>query len=253
MKAVNSVSPKDSLYSKSVLKTLKILDLFKENDELGIKDISTATNIPPSTVQRMVNTLVMRQYLQKSNEGQKYRVGMAIFDISNNGNDLSDRLDTAKRYMEEFTAKTRENINLAVLRGYHVIYMTKVDSLEILRPDFIVGERYPAFNTSLGRCMLAYQPWQKVQTLYEEQDHTQIPLETFKEIFEEVRKNGYATEDEQFQPGLWCTAAPVRDRSGRVIAALSTCIPKLRLDPERQKQMSIEIMGVAKKVSDAIG
>lgn len=252
MKAVNRVNPKDSLYSKSVLKTLKILDLFKENDELGIKDIAEATEIPPSTVQRMVNTLVMRQYLQKSGENQKYRVGLAIFDISNNGNDLSDRLDRAKQYMESFTEKTRENINFAIMRGYRVMYMTKVDSPEILRPDFKVGKLYPGFNSALGRCMLAYQPWSRVKLLYEEQGDIALPLSAFEEIFSEVRENGYATEDEQFQRGLWCTAAPVRDSSGRVIAAISTCIPKLRLDEERQKEMSREIVEVAKKVSEAI-
>jgi IclR family KDG regulon transcriptional repressor len=244
---------KETSYSKSVLKTLEILDQFKESDELGITDLAEATGIPPSTVQRMVNTLVMKQYLQKSLSRRKYCPGTSLFAISSRAEKIGGKLELVKQCMEEFTSETHENINFAVLSGAHVTYIMKVDSPELLKPDFQIGVSYPAFTTSLGRCMLAYEPWEKVKQLYDMQSYKEISKEDFRALFKEVRKNGYATESEQFQPGLWCTAAPVIDSDGKVIAALSTCIPLLRLDDKRKKRMCGRIVDAARSVSEVMG
>lgn len=244
---------RNTSYSKAVLKTLIILDQFKESDELGIKELADATDIPPSTVQRMVNTLVMKQYLQKSLSKRKYCPGTSLFEISARAKNVSGRIELAKEYMKEFTAETRENINYAVLKGSQVTYLAKVDSPELLRPNFQVGKLYPAFNTSLGRCLLAYKPWSRVEAMYDRLPNKNISKEKFHALLKEVRRKGYATEREQFRPGLWCAAAPVRDSEGEVIAALSTCIPILRLDAEREKIMCRRIVDTAKSVSVVMG
>lgn len=242
---------KDTLYSKSVLKTLNILEQFSDNDEMGIKDLSEATGIPPSTVQRMVNTLVMKQYLQKGSN-QKYHLGFAFFNIRSRYMDVGSRIDAAKKIMERYTEKTLENINLAALRGSSIVYVTKVDSPHVLRPSFEIGKPYPVVNTSLGRSLISELPWEEVTRIYDDQDNPLISLDDLRVVLEGVRKNGFATEDEQFQKGLWCTSAPVRDESGQIIAAISTCVPKSRLDEARQKELSKEISETAKAISKAM-
>ena len=73
-----------SSYSTSLLKTLSILDQFAKNDELGIKELSVSTGIPASTVQRIVNTLVMRQYLEQNPYTLKYSLGIALYNLCGN-------------------------------------------------------------------------------------------------------------------------------------------------------------------------
>lgn len=232
---------KETSFSKSILKTLSILEQYSKADELGIKELSESTGIPASTVQRIVNTLVMKQYLVQNPHTLKYQLGIAFFNISSRYSNSRDWVEVAKAHMEEQVEKTQETVNLAILQGKSVIYLTKVDSPHILRPNFTVGTAYPALNTALGRCLLAYQPWDKVERMIRLQPNFNKDINEFHEMLEEVERNGYATEDEEFQPGLFCIAAPVWDANDRVVAAISTSIPKIRLD-ERNKENIIGMM-----------
>lgn len=163
--AKGKTAEKETSFSKSILKTLSILEQYSKADELGIKELSESTGIPASTVQRIVNTLVMKQYLVQNPHTLKYQLGIAFFNISSRYSNSRDWVEVAKAHMEEQVEKTQETVNLAILQGKSVIYLTKVDSPHILRPNFTVGTAYPALNTALGRCLLAYQPWDKVERM----------------------------------------------------------------------------------------
>lgn len=239
--AKGKTTEKETSFSKSILKTLSILEQYSKADELGIKELSENTGIPASTVQRIVNTLVMKQYLVQNPHTLKYQLGIAFFNISSRYSNSRDWVEVAKGHMEEQVEKTQETVNLAILQGNSVIYLTKVDSPHILRPNFTVGTAYPALNTALGRCLLAYQPWEKTERMIKLQENFNKDIDTFHKMLEEVEKNGYATEDEEFQPGLFCIAVPVWDANDRVVAAISTSIPKIRLD-ENNKENIIRMM-----------
>ena len=240
---------KETSFSKSILKTLSILEQYSKADELGIKELSESTGIPASTVQRIVNTLVMKQYLVQNPHTLKYQLGIAFFNISSRYSNSRDWVEVAKAHMEEQVEKTQETVNLAILQGKSVIYLTKVDSPHILRPNFTVGTAYPALNTALGRCLLAYQPWDKVERMIRLQPNFNKDINEFHEMLEEVERNGYATEDEEFQPGLFCIAAPVWDANDRVVAAISTSIPKIRLNESNKENIIGMMQSTASQIS----
>lgn len=246
--AKGKLAEKETSFSKSILKTLSILEQYSKADELGIKELSESTGIPASTVQRIVNTLVMKQYLVQNPHTLKYQLGIAFFNISSRYSNSRDWVEVAKAHMEEQVEKTQETVNLAILQGKSVIYLTKVDSPHILRPNFTVGTAYPALNTALGRCLLAYQPWDKVERMIRLQPNFNKDINEFHEMLEEVERNGYATEDEEFQPGLFCIAAPVWDANDRVVAAISTSIPKIRLDESNK----VNIIGMMQSTASQI-
>lgn len=240
---------KETSFSKSILKTLSILEQYSKADELGIKELSESTGIPASTVQRIVNTLVMKQYLVQNPHTLKYQLGIAFFNISSRYSNSRDWVEVAKAHMEEQVERTQETVNLAILQGKSVIYLTKVDSPHILRPNFTVGTAYPALNTALGRCLLAYQPWDKVERMIRLQPNFNKDINEFHEMLEEVERNGYATEDEEFQPGLFCIAAPVWDANDRVVAAISTSIPKIRMDESNKENIIGMMQSTASQIS----
>lgn len=240
---------RDSSFSKSILKTLSILEQYSRADELGIKELSENTGFPASTVQRIVNTLAMKQYLVQNPHSLKYQLGIAFFNISSRYSNSRDWVEVAKHHMEEQAARTQETVNLAILQGKNVIYLTKVDSVHILRPSFNVGTPYSAFNTALGRCLLAYQPWERVTKLYKAQTDTTCGIAEFRSMLEEIEIRGYAIEDEEFQPGLFCIAAPVWDANNRVVAAISTTIPKIRLDEEKIASLITIMQDTASSIS----
>lgn len=248
---------KEDSYGKSILRTLLILEQFNSSTELGIKELSISTGLPASTVQRIVNTLELKNYLMQNPKNDKYRLGIALYNISKSYAENFDWIDSARIHMEKMVEKHKETVNLAILQGQKVVYITKVDSPNILRPNFNVGVQYPAFCTSLGRCLLAHQPSELIDTMLSS------PIEpcTKKSITDpnlmrlelsKIRQSGYAIEDEEFQEGLFCISAPIRGFKGRVMAAISTTIPKYRLDYNKVPEIVKDLVETASNISEVI-
>lgn len=225
---------KEASPSKSIIRTVEVLEQFAIQDELGIKEISEGTGMPASTVQRIVNTLESRNFLKQDAKSLKYRLGMAFFNISGKYSHSNDWIELITGHLEKFVEKHKETANCAILRGYKIAYLTKVDSPHILRPNFTVGTIYPSYCTSLGRSMLAFKQGLDVEDLLAQslEPHERAPgdVAQLRAALDKIRADGYAMEDEEFQPGIFCIGAPVMDANGLAVAAISTSIPKVRLD-----------------------
>lgn len=245
---------KEQSFTQSILRTLLILDQFSAADELGIKDLSVLTKLPQSTVQRIVNTLESRNYLQQNPRTLKYRLGLAFFNISRHYSNSHDWVDSAKVHMEKLVDLHQENVNLATLEGYSVKYLTKAESPHILRPNFPIGiPFFPAACTGLGKCLLAYKKDLNIDEAFARvtnpTEKTILDPLLFTQMLEKVRRDGYALEDEEFQPGLFCIGAPIKDANDSVIAALSTSIPKSRLNVTQLPTLIQDVLNTANAIS----
>lgn len=244
-------------FSKSLVKTLSILEQYGKGSEYGIIELSQNTGIPPSTVQRIVNTLVLKQFLAQNPENLKYRLGISFFNISSRYSNAEDWVEQARVHMEKLVGIHSETVNLAVLYGTKVKYLTKVESPYIVRPNFNVGISYPAINTALGRCLISHLPEREIKelinfsikegSLSEHTDEEEL-VKNLKKIF----LRGYAIEDEEFQKGLFCIAAPIYDRYDNCIAAISTSIPKQRLDFGELPELVKDVKETAEAITDEL-
>ncbi|MDR1796291.1 MAG: IclR family transcriptional regulator [Clostridiales Family XIII bacterium] len=242
--------------SKSIVKALSILDLFAEKDELGVLEIGERTGLPASTVQRIVNSLVSKQYLSQNTANLKYRLGLAFFKIISRYSQKQQWVDVAVPMLEQLAGTYQETVNLGVLRGESIVLLAKVDSPFILRPNFNIGIAYEAANSSLWRCLCAYLPADAAESLITGVKPTTPRSITdpagFRKLFETVRAQGYAIEDEEFQVGLFCIAAPIKDGDDNVIAAISLSIPKTRLDIARVPEIIQSVCSAAESITTAL-
>lgn len=244
----------DNSFGKSILRALLILEQFNSSNELGVKELSISTGLPASTVQRIVNTLELKNYLMQNPKNNKYRLGVALYNISRSYAEKFDWVESAKVHMGNLVEKHKENVNLGVLQGQKVVYLTKVESPHILRPNFTVGTQYPALCSALGKCLIAFQPTELIDTILSSPieactknsitDPKKVSLELAK-----IRQQGYAIDNEEFQEGLFCIAAPIRGYRGKVIAAISTTIPMYRLDMEDVPVITKDLIETANKIS----
>lgn len=244
-------------FSKSLVKTLSILEQYGKGSEYGIIELSQNTGIPPSTVQRIVNTLVLKQFLAQNPENLKYSLGIGFFNISSQYSDSQNWVEQAKSHMEKLVEIHSETVNLAVLVKTKVKYLTKVESPYIVRPNFNVGTSYPAINTALGRCIISHLPEREMKEFIEISisDGYLSDKVNKKELItslKKIRARGYAVEDEEFQKGLFCVASPVYDRYGNCIAAISTSIPKQRLDFGELPELIEHVKKTAKAITDEL-
>lgn len=248
-------------YVQSLSRGLEILEVINRNGEMGISEVSEALKMDRSTVYRLISTLKAREYLKQNKANSKYYCSLKTFEM---GCRVVTKLGMGRqvRYiMEALAVSVGESVNLGVLDGDDVIHIEKIESHETIKVDVGVGERMPSYSTSLGKAILAFLPQEQLSVLLKKMKFTKIAPNTIMdprlllEKLAEVRKKGFAVDDEEFAPGLKCFAAPVRDWSGNVIAAVSVAYPKYRYqkDMEGEQKIINAVLATAGKISSAFG
>ena len=134
-----------SSYTSTLLKAFDILDCFSsDSQEIGIKDISQKIDMPQSSVYRIIQSLEFAGMIYQNRENRKYRLGPKFIALSGRQSSLSGYMDIAMKYMKQLGHETSETVNLAMLDCDRVVYLHRVDSPHVLRPNFSLMERYSA-------------------------------------------------------------------------------------------------------------
>ncbi|WP_301861166.1 IclR family transcriptional regulator [uncultured Megasphaera sp.] len=241
-------------YNSSILKSLALLDCFQsDREEFGISDFSSLTGQPESTVQRLINSLEFAGMLYQNPYNKKYRLSLRALRPLSSQNAAPLWLEQAKAAMKVVNDVTDETVNLGIRIGSQLEYIAKQDSNQLLRPNFILGTKYPLYCTGLGRCLLAYMDREDIQELFPEPlirpiDQSPLSLDTLYETIVKTREQGYYLDDEEFSLGLYCIAVPVFAFPKKVIAAISVSVPKVRITPENTGH----ILNTARQAADTI-
>ena len=239
-------------YIKSVIKTLNILNLFSDSRyELSISEISKKLDLGISTTYRLLSTLEYKNYVEQNPHNLKYKLGREFlnkaFLVS------SDEANVIKKsipYLENLRDFTKESVSLAVLDGANIVYITKIDSYELLRTNIEVGRKFPAHKTALGKVLLAHLSSIKFNRLYNlDKFSADLNVSELRQCLEKVKIEGFAVDDEEATPGIRCIAAPIRDIDGEVSTAISISGPAIRFTLEKIDLWKRELIKVARKIS----
>jgi len=239
-------------YIKSVIKSLNILNLFSESrHELSISEINKALGLGISTTYRLLGTLKYKNYIEQNPFNLKYKLGYAFlnkaFLVSHNEADI---IKKSMSYLENLRDFTKESVSLAVLDGTSIIYIAKADSYELLRTNIEIGKKMPAYNTALGRVLLAYLSPKKIDRLFNiDKFSVDLDVSEFKQYLEKVRGEGIALDNEECVPGIRCMAAPIVDVNGEVSTAISISGPTIRFTLEKIDLWKKELIKVAGEIS----
>jgi DNA-binding IclR family transcriptional regulator len=244
---------------QSVERAILILRCFtKEKPELRLREISEALGLNKSTVHGLLNTLKNYDFLQQDAETQKYRLGMAVLDISSRLLDSIDIRSAASPVIKELCDQTGETVHLVVLQGTDVIYIDKRESNQSIRLFTSIGTRYPAYATGVGKAILAYKPHEELGKHLPHQlasltANTITSHEIMASHLAEVRRCGYALDNEEILEGLSCVAAPIFDHDNVAIAAISIAGPTTRMNAERRPQLTAAVSSSARQISMRLG
>ena len=233
------------------------MNLFSESrQELSISEINKALNLGLSTTYRLLGTLKYKNYIEQNPLNLKYKLGYAFlnkaFLVSHNEADI---IKKSMSYLENLRDFTKESVSLAVLDGISIVYITKVDSYEDLRTNIEIGKKMPAYNTALGRALLAHLPVEKFYKLFNKDKFLisnpcyNLNLSEYKQFLEKVKEEGIAFDDEECVPGIRCIAAPIIDINGKVSTAISISGPTIRFTLEKKDLWKRELVKVARKIS----
>jgi DNA-binding IclR family transcriptional regulator len=238
---------------KSADRALELLELFAAHpDGLTLTDVSERTGWPKSSSLGLLRTLQQRGFLDVSGSTGRYRLGPRVAALGSaylgNISLAQEGADTVR----EMSRACDETVHLAVLRGTDVLYVAKEEGGGHMRMVSMVGRMIPAHGTGVGKMLLASLPPGELARLYPPgrdlprlTDRTVTDRAAFVQRLEWIREMGYATDSGESTVGVQCLAAPVRDISARVIAAMSISVPEPRFTEDRVPHLfSILVHGV---------
>ena len=243
---------------KSAERVLRIFELLQNSAEgLTNKDISTELGFAPSSTLAILQTMEENGYL-KVDDGKKYALGGKLVGL---GAAAASRLDLARiaaPYMKHLMLALGETCFLAVLSDTEIVYISKERSEQTISTNAQIGSRKPVYCTGLGKAFLAFLPpeesrdIQKKLEFHQYTEHTVKNIEELRRQLHTFRLNGYATDDQEIEDGLWCLAVPVYNGYHRVIAAISVSGPKERMIGKKDRIID-EMLTAGRNLSKEFG
>jgi len=235
----DSPANSDKTSIQVIERMLALLDaLASYPDPVSLKELASATGLHPSTAHRILNDMVTKRFVDRSEPGT-YRLGMRLLEL---GNIVKSRLnvrEAALPYMQALHRKTQQTVNLSVRQGDEIVYIDRSFSersgMQVVRA---IGGRAPLHLTSIGKLFLSVDDAKLVRAyatrtgLAGNNKNSITDLAKLERELSLVRARGYARDNEELELGVRCMAAGVRDDAGRLIAGLSISAPADRLSDE---------------------
>jgi IclR family transcriptional regulator, KDG regulon repressor len=225
----------------SVSNAARVLKSFTSADrEWGVTDLARKLGIAKSTAHRLLATLTDEGLLEQDTESGRYRLGLAVFELAAAAQS-EDLHEAALLPMTDLRNRTGETVQIAVLDGREVVYVERLDSPNTLRLFLEVGRRNWAHCTGCGKALLAFSPpdeLEKVLRNWKLVRRTRFTITEIGKLRAELaatRERGYSRNMHESEVGVISVAAPIRNASGRTVAALSVAGPANRLEAHELK------------------
>jgi len=222
--------------SQSLERGLALLCAFTpDRPALGISELARELALTRSTTHRYVATLASLGFLDQDTSTRKYRLGPRVLDLGFSVLGSLELREIAAPYLRRLTDATGHTSNLAIRDDTDVILIDRVRGrrgrYHHLEFTLHVGSRIPAYCSATGKVLLAYLPRPDLNQLLERIDliqrgpRTVTGKKALLAELDQVRRTGIAVNDEELESALRSIAAPVRARSGEVVAAVNVSIP----------------------------
>ena len=244
----------------SVQRALDILNLFNnEHVELGNGEIARLLDLPTGTAAGLIFTLRINNYLDQNPANRKYRLGLKLAERAAVLLDQLDLRKVAAPFLEELRDWCGESVNLAVRDGNEVVYIERMFGGHSLGIRSELGRRGSLHSTSLGKAMFAFLPDTERQILvdrynfYPNTPFTITDKELFKQELSLTYERGFAVDEQENE--LWgrCVGAPIFDRYGYPIAAISISVPIQRFPEEEIEKYGRKLIETSEAISQKMG
>lgn len=219
---------------QTVMKALELLNhLAKNTGNLGagVSELSDALGIGKSTVHRLLDTLQYYGYIEKSEETNRYRLGWELYKVGLSVPAQNQLFNIDRTHLLELGKKLNETIDYGTIKGKETIIISKMEyTSNGMNNSVSPGEYESIHATALGKVMIS--------EMSEE---------------EKVKKHGYGVNDEEYWIGMYCMAVPVRNYTGKIVAAVSASIPVFRVDDKKKEIVLDELNRTAGQISKELG
>jgi len=213
-------------FVQSLERGLAVIRAFgADSPELTLSEVSRSTGLTRAATRRFLLTLTDLGYVRS--DGRRFALTPRVLELGYAYLSSMSLPDVAEPHLERLVAEVHESSSVSVLDGDDVVYVARVPTSRIMRVSINLGTRFPAYATSMGRAMLAGLPAEALDAYLERVELRRLSPRTItsepalRAELDRVRAQGWAMVDQELEEGLRSVAAPIRDRTGRVAAAVN--------------------------------
>ncbi|MFC7582623.1 IclR family transcriptional regulator C-terminal domain-containing protein [Nonomuraea antimicrobica] len=229
-------------FVQSLERGLAVISAFDHTrPKLTSTEVAKITGLDRAATRRFLLTLVDLGYMMT--DGRLFSLRPRVLELGYAYLSSLSLPDMALPHMERLVGEVHETCSLGVLDGREVVFVARVPTKRLMAIPILVGSRFPAYPTSMGRVLLAGQPREWLDDYFSSvqpepiTDRTVTDPGELREIVEEVHAQGWAIIDREIDDGSCSVAVPIHDASGRVVAALNLSMPSGRGSVETMRDL----------------
>ena len=244
-------------FVQSLERGLSVIRCFDaDNARLTLTEVAQRTDLTRATARRLLLTLEELGYV--ASNGRHFSLTPRVLDIGYAYVSSLNIQQIAQPFLEALSEKVNESVSVTVLDGSDIIYVARVPTKRIMTISLGLGSRLPAYCTSMGRVLLAELPTAELHAIVPERleprtEHTIRTRDELEAVLADVRRQGWALVDEELEIGLRSLAAPLRDASGRAVAAMNVSTHAGRTTADEIRAHIVpEVLATSSSIGDAL-
>src|ERR1700726_1405991 len=238
-----------------------ILDIIADaGGEARLTEISSIAGLNGSTCHHLISTLYNWGYVARGAGSKTYVLGSRILHLSAACLRQVDLPRRAQNYVDRLNEQTREAVQLAIMQDTSLVNLLRRDARHAVRVDAgLGGKSNAAHATATGKAILAWLPPNELDRIVADKGltaftpHTLTDIEKLKEDLRLTRRNGFAIDREEFQLGVICLGAAIRDHAGAVVGSISVSSPVFRAASAYLDQIKVHLVAAADELSTELG
>ncbi|TDD84088.1 IclR family transcriptional regulator [Actinomadura rubrisoli] len=239
--------------SQSLRRALGILIELGEGPR-GLDELAAVVGVHKTTVLRLLRTMEDERFVHRDGE-HRFHLGSRMFALAGAALEQRGIRDIAAPHLARLNEATGQTVHLGVYEGGDVVYLDKYDSRHAIRMYSRVGLRMPLHATAIAKVLLADLPGPRRRRVADEIEYTRFTERTItgaRELLDELTRvsaQGYAMDDAEHETFIRCVAAPVRDASGHVVAAVSISAPEVVLSRDDVLALLPDLLATTRAIS----
>ncbi|HKR24537.1 MAG TPA: IclR family transcriptional regulator C-terminal domain-containing protein [Allosphingosinicella sp.] len=248
----------DSEYLSTLERGLSVLRAFNQSrPEMQLSEVAAATQLNPAVARRCLNTLVQLGYVAQHGRRFLLRPEVLVFGSAFLASMNIEQV--AGPHLQAVRDETGDSSSMAVLSGHDILYLAHVSTNRRIRLGASVGTRFPAYATSLGKVLLAWQEeaaleaWLAEAALERLTEHTITSKSALKRRLRQVIAQGYDSAQDELDYGIVSVAVPVFDTDRRIAAAINCSTSTTRVSREELVKTRVPLLrNAAREIEDAL-
>ncbi len=237
---------------QAVAHALELLDqLRKGPEEMGVTEISKRLRLHKNNVFRLLATLESGGYVEQNQVTQNYRLGVKVLELGQAFIRQTGLVRHAGQVLQDIVSKANETAYVGAVSGDTVVYLSAAEANQTVRVVSRVGHHLPVLSTAVGKAQAAFWTSEQIDELLRRHPlqattpNTITDVGRLKAELAEIARRGWAFDNEEYESGVKCVAAPVYDYSRRVRGAITVSAPSSRMTEQRVRDQIVPVVKAA--------